>query len=518
MNMILFEGRKEDSYKKFQNSIDGERKMISTYMDDASAYDFLIDEPFIKETNYKYLNDILEHYYTVNYYSGEVEPLDKEGARNLLFRMRSEIDKIVASLDTFEKHKSKFKYPEFRKYSTNIEDFFKEAQKIKTDVENKQNEKSAKKEADKIFENDSLLIIKPKSFQSSCYYGAGTTWCTTMKNTPSYFNDYSSKGTLYYVILKKVDRDNKFYKMAIFTPKNKNFENDSVWYDSHDVRLSDREKESILTHMPKDIYNKMVDNYESSFPKENVLDVIYKIIPKVTTSHNEIYPFKGGKLKFYIGRPSVEESDRDDISVRISIPWEVVEVNKEGKTIYSEDGVIDGYFEVQVISGKDIVILNADVIPYNSDQNIVKKSIYTRILMLDENKQSDPEHVLRKTSDLLDKLNKEFYNRIYTDLLEDEFLLNRYQPTKSPSYTFSQYTFTGKGKLTKAFMEYLKNIPEGKVGSRIEFLTQQGKKTERGSFSSFFSALKQAGITKSEGKSGLVKGPNFDKFYKKIFE
>jgi len=516
--MILFEGRKEDSYKKYQKSIDAERKMVSNYMDDASAYDFLLDEPFMKETNYKYLNDILEHYYTVNYYSGEAEPLPTSPARDLLFEFRSEIDKIVASLDTFEKHKSKFKYPEFRQYSTNIEDFFNEAQKIKTDVESKQIEKSAKKEADKIFENDSLLIIKPKSFQSSCYYGAGTTWCTTMKNTPSYFNDYSSKGTLYYVILKKVDRDNKFYKMAIFTPKNKNFENDSVWYDSHDVRLSDREKESILTHMPKDIYNKMVDNYESSFPKENVLDVIYKIIPKVTTSHNEIYPFKGGKLKFYIGRPSVEESDRDDISVRISMPWEVVEVNKEGKTIYSEDGVIDGYFEVQVISGKDIVILNADVIPYNTDQNIVKKSIYTRILMLDENKQSDPEHVLRKTSDLLDKLNKEFYNTIYQDLLEDEFLLNRYQPTKSPSYTFSQYTFTGKGKLTKAFMEYLKNIPEGKVGSRIEFLTQQGKKTDRGSFSSFFSALKQAGITKSEGKSGLVKGPNFDKFYSKIFE
>jgi hypothetical protein len=519
--MILFEGRKEDSYKKYQKSIDAERKMVSNYMDDASAYDFLLDEPFMKETNYKYLNDILEHYYTVNYYSGEAEPLPTALARNLLFEFRSEIDKIVASLDTFEKHKSKFKYPEFRQYSTNIEDFFNEAQKIKTDVESKQIEKSAKKEADKIFENDSLLIIKPKSFQSSCYYGAGTTWCTTMKNTPSYFNDYSSKGTLYYVILKKVDRDNKFYKMAIFTPKNKNFENDSLWYDSHDVRLSDREKESILTHMPKDIYSKIVDNYKSSFPKEDVLDVIYKIIPLVSTSHNEIYPFKGGKLKFYIGRPSVEESDRDNTSVRISMPWEIVEVDKEGKTPYSEDGVIDCYFEVynaQVMSGKYIVRLDAEVIPYNTDQNIVKKSTYTRTLILDEDRQSDPEHVLRQTNSLLDNLGKEFYNTIYKDLLEDEFLSNKYPPTKSPSYTFSQYTFTGKGKMTKAFMEYLKNIPEGKVGSRIEFLTQQGKKTDRGSFSSFFSALKQAGITKSEGKSGLVKGPNFDKFYSKIFE
>jgi hypothetical protein len=107
--MILFEGRKEDSYKKYQKSIDAERKMVSNYMDDASAYDFLLDEPFMKETNYKYLNDILEHYYTVNYYSGEAEPLPTSPARDLLFEFRSEIDKIVASLDTFEKHKSKFK-------------------------------------------------------------------------------------------------------------------------------------------------------------------------------------------------------------------------------------------------------------------------------------------------------------------------------------------------------------------------------------------------------------------------
>ena len=78
--------------------------------------------------------------------------------------------------------------------------------------------------------------------------------------------------------------------------------------------------------------------------------------------------------------------------------------------------------------------------------------------------------------------------------------------------------FTGKGKLTKAFMEYLKNIPEGKVGNKNEFLTQMGRRTGPGQYSSFFSALGQAGITARQGKSGLVKGINFDKFYKKVFE
>ncbi len=365
------------------------------------------------------------------------------------------------------------------------------------------------------------MIVKPKSFVASCYYGSGTKWCTTMKGNPSYFNQYSSNGNLYYLILKNVDRSNKFYKMAIHVPKNKKFDTDSIWYDSTDERLSSREKESVLAHMPKDAYNSMVNDYKTSFPKENVLDVIYKIIPNVTTSHNEIYPFKGGKLKFYVGTPSIEESDRDDISVRVSIPWEIVEIDKEGKTSYSEDGVIDCYFEVynaQVMSGKYIVRLDAEIIPYNTDQNIVKKSTYTKTLILDEDRQSDPEHVLRRTSDLLDNLYKEFYYTIYKDLVEDEFLSDKYPPTKAKSYTNAQYTFTGKGTLTKAFMEYLKNIPEGKAGNKNEFLTQLGRRTGPGQYSSFFSALTQAGITAKQGRGGLVKGPNFDKFYKKIFE
>ena len=521
MNMILFEGRKEDSYRKFQKSIDAERKMISTYMDDASAYDFIIDEPFMKETNYKYLNDFLEHFYTVNEYSGEAEPLTRDPARDMLFGIRNQIEKLIGFLEVYDKHKSKFKYPELRQYLPFLEEFFQEAKKVKDEVETKQIEKSAKKEIDKIFENDTLLIVKPKSFVASCYYGSGTKWCTTMKGQPSYFNQYSSNGNLYYLILKNVDRSNKFYKMAINVPKNKKFDSDSIWYDSTDERLSSREKESVLAHMPKDAYNAMVNDYKTSFPKENVLDVIYKIIPMVSTSHNEIYPFKGGKLKFYIGRPSVEESDRDGTSVRISMPWEIVEVDKEGKTPYSEDGVIDCYFEVynaQVMSGKHIVRLDAEVIPYNTDQNIVKKSTYTKTLILDEDRQSDPEHVLRQTSYLLDNLNKEFYNTIYKNLLEDEFLSDRYQPTKSKAYTMSNYTFTGKGTLTKAFMEYLKNIPEGKVGNKNEFLTQIGRRTGPGQYSSFFSASNMAGISARQGKSGLVKGPNFDKFYKKIFE
>ena len=111
-----------------------------------------------------------------------------------------------------------------------------------------------------------------------------------------------------------------------------------------------------------------------------------------------------------------------------------------------------------------------------------------------------------------------FRNKMEYRLRNDEDLLEKYPPTKAKAYTMSNYTFTGKGTLTKAFMEYLKNIPEGKVGNKNEFLTQIGRRTGPGQYSSFFSASNMAGISARQGKSGLVKGPNFDKFYKKIFE
>ena len=518
MNMILFEGRKEDSYKKYQKSIDAERKMVSNYMDDASAYDFLLDEPFMKETNYKYLNDILEYYYTVNYYSGEDEPLPTVPARDVLFRFRSEIDKIVASLDTFEKHKSKFKYPEFRKYTTNIQDFFNEAQKIKTDVETKQIEKSAKKEIDKIFENDTLLVIKPKSFTASCYYGSGTRWCTTMKGNPSYFNQYSSNGNLYYLILKNVDRSNKFYKMAIQVPKNKRFDEASIWYDSTDERLTSREKESVLAHMPKDAYNAMVNDYKTSFPEENPIDFIYKIMPNVNQSLVTTYKFKGGELELAIDSPEIEDTDTN--SLRISSTWGISE-QRNGKEVYNESGAIDCYLEPYtnqvLLPNYYIVKIDYEIIPY-SDTKIVERYDGTTTLRLDNERKNDPEYVRMQLNGSLKEIFDDLRNKMEYRLRNDEDLLEKYPPTKAKAYTMSNYTFTGKGTLTKAFMEYLKNIPEGKVGNKNEFLTQIGRRTGPGQYSSFFSASNMAGISARQGKSGLVKGPNFDKFYKKIFE
>ena len=80
----------------------------------------------------------------------------------------------------------------------------------------------------------------------------------------------------------------------------------------------------------------------------------------------------------------------------------------------------------------------------------------------------------------------------------------------------SNYTFTGKGKLTKQFLDYLDSKKENELGSRIDFLQSIGRPTSPGYLSSFFSALNLAGVTEKVGKSGLKKGPKFDKLYDRL--
>ena len=74
-----------------------------------------------------------------------------------------------------------------------------------------------KKEVEKVYEDNRFLIIRPLSHKSSCYYGAATKWCTTTENNDDYFNKYTSRGKLYYIIDKK-SSDRTYGKMALLVP------------------------------------------------------------------------------------------------------------------------------------------------------------------------------------------------------------------------------------------------------------------------------------------------------------
>jgi hypothetical protein len=76
-----------------------------------------------------------------------------------------------------------------------------------------------KLETDFLYNSNQILILIPKSYKSSCYYGAGTKWCTTNKNSDSHFNRYTKNDTLIYYINKTESESNLWYKVAFLIEK-----------------------------------------------------------------------------------------------------------------------------------------------------------------------------------------------------------------------------------------------------------------------------------------------------------
>ncbi len=104
-------------------------------------------------------------------------------------------------------------------------------------------------ESEVVYEDDRFKIVVPKSHTASCYYGAGTKWCTSSKDNPSHFTNYDKEGKLFYILNKKVPTSNPFYKIAI----NKTYKGGDTWYDAQDNVMS--------TMGPADEYSDELNNY-----------------------------------------------------------------------------------------------------------------------------------------------------------------------------------------------------------------------------------------------------------------
>lgn len=74
-------------------------------------------------------------------------------------------------------------------------------------------------ESDKIYENDDVLIVSPKTHRASCYYGANTKWCTSSRDIGQY-KHYANAGILFYLINKKNNEKLALYIPFIFTSFN----------------------------------------------------------------------------------------------------------------------------------------------------------------------------------------------------------------------------------------------------------------------------------------------------------
>jgi len=170
---ILTEGRKEDARAKYPDV-------------DEDTFNYYVEND--PSGNQKYLDWLLK-------YTWQVRP-----------RV------LVDEIKFFHQNQSRFIEKDINRHTPTSLD--REIEEVKEKVFKKEHKKQAKKESLKIYEDDRWLVISPRSWKSSCYYGAGTKWCITMKEIPSYWNKYSKNASFFFIIDKTKAQDDPLYKVA----------------------------------------------------------------------------------------------------------------------------------------------------------------------------------------------------------------------------------------------------------------------------------------------------------------
>jgi hypothetical protein len=122
--------------------------------------------------------------------------------------------------------------------------------------------KTKSDERDKIYQDDSLLVVAPLTHRASCKYGAFTNWCTSVPSNDEHFVDHMNHGVLIYFIVKPrfVYGKNPELKFAYYKSFGVEGYDLEGWYDMKDNDLREDDMNLIKNLVPQKVFD-MVNDY-----------------------------------------------------------------------------------------------------------------------------------------------------------------------------------------------------------------------------------------------------------------
>ena len=494
--ILIQEGRKEDLRKKY-------KQKFSADQDNLDTIDYALGHPFLAQTNFKYGDFLLKN---LNPNSSVEEVIDG-----------------IELLKKFNRYQSALTKKDINQYQyVELQNAIREHEENSKSQQNKFNSSDAKK----LYEDSYILIVKPLTYEASCKYGSGTRWGTTMANTPNYFKQYTSgdNQSLYYVILKKFDRNNKFYKIAIHKKPS-----EETWYDSTDERMTEREKEIFNLSAPK-VIETIRNEWNEQFEK-NQLKVFNKIFDWENYSFFDISKELRTNKKIGLEYNRAEIVDPEESQGMIHLNISVDEDN------------VDSYN----------LLITYDTVFKNNSKLVEFDVYFSHNDEFTDDYGIDMEDGFRRYSYNFDyfanpqNTNQKLFNGFCSEISKSvvyflknsrEFMskINDGKIVWSPNRASYGYTFKRQDSgLIKQLVDYLDS---GKEGTKLDFLVDvkslQKKEINgkpyyshtsrndwqipsafRGQLSGFFNSAKLAGILDYDKRGNqfyLKKGPNFDKF------
>jgi hypothetical protein len=382
-----------------------------------------------------------------------------------------------------------------------------------------QSKKIDETETEKVYEDPNILIVRPLTHKSSCKYGAGTRWCTTDKDETHYDRYTSGIQGLYYIILKKFDQSNKFYKIAI----HKSSSSEDEWYDAKDEPFSKREKEVFNLGAPKIIQT--INNHYEKLKNEKGSDLLNNVFDDNNTSasFDVSKDLKVDVPVFVVFRwPGTLDENHYNVMMDLVVNGEIVDRYLLFILVsFDDDDFITMHIELE--GEKDF----GTKIDTEMDGELVSVKFGTEFF-----KSKTQEDGFRA---IMNSVYFYYLKRLKNDNKFRALTLKDPRKVWTPNRPSYGYTFKQNKGLIKKLVDSLNS---GKKMTKLDFLVDTGKlekKEEngktlystpdtkmfrpssdfRGHFSALFNSAVLAGIIaydKEGSKYYIKKGPNFEDF------
>jgi hypothetical protein len=423
-----------------------------------------------------------------------------------------DVNQLIELLNNFHKNLQRLEKKDINSYN-NID----ELKTVVDEVMSIKTRSELKSEVDKIYEDDDWLVVYPKTHQSSCYYGAGTKWCTTTKNSPKAFNNYQTSGSLYYII-KKNDGD---FKLALHrryptSDHNLSTSEDSM-FDMEDRRLDMETVNVVMGMLPSKARSEIENSYLQNFNDlETESPLTLNEFAELLTEKLE-----GTRLKlstesgfWVLHTPSRDGWYVESVGenpIRVDIDLFTNNLYEIGVVTILNNLLLDYVIVTGGIANKRGLPINNSLINFSS--GLVDYEYFSSRFLEPENYRGNhyvgwPEvkfveqflfpnlRAILNTSKVKVAVNK---NVVLWDTKRGRTSIKFRYPPK-------------KGSLTQLFVDFIKNNP-GKT--KMEFYNHIGRTHTPGHNSEFFSVINSSGIVEMvrQGRQFVYKlGPNYDKW------
>ena len=502
LGKILIEGRVEDAQKYFENAVGswpvaepGNPAGVGGGTNLQGVLDHFVSED--PSGNNKYLMWMIKTYINEIESPWEITTLVKRFHKNLdrltpAFIMNMDVNFGPDSrIPTSPKNIDSYDYLEI------LERVMDEMDAIQT---KKEKEKEAKKGVDKLYEDDRWLLVKPNTYEGSCYYGSATKWCTASKDYPKHFEDYSKRGLLFYIIDKTKDVGD-FFKIALF----KKWDGNEEWYDRADNRLQGSTVKAIESLLPLELTNAIEEEFIGEEPEDTTLTLEQFKQNLETYIQNLPRPISistpTGKWELEINSAgSWEWAGRDPRVELIATPF--YEGNEDMEIYFRSD---DDDLGQPALEYRDFYGLQEVSTEYLGPGPDYRWNYLS----------TDPNAYRPYVNE------KAFISQIYIPLVSKALGNEELKDYTGLDYTIwdaqsyvTSYTFKyppKKGSMTQLFTDYLKDNPRSTSNDFYEDVL--GRPRPRAHNNMFFAAIKDAGIVKMErqGRQFVYSlGPNYD--------